>query len=159
MHLFFDQTSKLFVKYYSQFLVSTLTHCTLHFLCSLQNHPPLVQLCKFSVMCAKTSSSFSSVCLRATLQITWMHAFMSRAATLVRSGLLTKATIQRLLSSYTILQGIKIVNFEHVLGISIRFRLALFCKLQKSSEKESFYNKFSIKSKVQKVFQLGAVCF
>ena len=132
MHRFFSKKRQNFLsKYGSEFLMSTLTHCTLHFLCSLQNHPPLVQLCKFSVMCAKTSSSFSSVCLRATLQITWMHAFMSRAATLVRSGLLTKATIQRLLSSYTILQGIKIVNFEHVLGISIRFRLALFCKLER----------------------------
>ena len=40
-----------------------------------------VQLCKFSVMCAKTSSSFSSVCLKVACNFAnyvEMHAFTSR---------------------------------------------------------------------------------
>ena len=135
MHLFCNKRQNFLSKYHSRFLVSTLTHCTLHFLCSLQNHPPLVQLCKFSVMCAKTSSSFSSVCLRATLQITLMHACLYVQSSYFGSFRPTHKSnyLVCLHSSYTILQGIKIVNFEHVLGISIRFRLAPFCKLQKVS--------------------------
>ena len=62
--------------YYS----STLQQCSAFPLFSAKPYQR-VQLCKFSVMCAKTSSSFSSVCLKVACNFAnyvEMHAFTSR---------------------------------------------------------------------------------